>query len=198
MNIIYIIVNHLGNDGIKSLCKGLKSLSNLIKLVLSCDEMDDESLKLLSENINDIKHLRSLILSYNNFESGSMKILAKKLAQQEEIQLLDLRGNFIGENGFADLADKLKKVKSLKTLDLRENLIIHAIEEKFEKEMEYIPNLKLIEKNCGSLEDDNLIIRLMPKNDNDIHIQTLMTELGDKLYKKSILFAIGKNGSIYI
>lgn len=158
--------------------------------------MSDESLKLLVENINDIEHLQSLILSYNNFENDAMKLLAKKLSNQKEIQLLDLRGNFIGESGFADLASKLKHVKSLKTLDLRENLIIHAIEERFEKEMDYIPNLKLIEKNCGILEDDNLLIRLMPKNDNDIHIQTLMTELGDKLYKKSILFAIGKNGSI--
>ena len=108
-------------DGAVSLCAGLKSCRQLVKLVISLNDIGPLGMWCLAEGLKSCRQLVKLNISENNIGSHGMSSLAEGLQYCTNLQVLDLVYNNITSDGVAAIVGVMKRCRYLRKLDLRGN-----------------------------------------------------------------------------
>ena len=110
-------------DGAVSLSAGLKSCRQLVKLVISLNDIGPLGMWCLAEGLKSCRQLVKLDISCNNIGSHGMSSLAVGLQYCTNLQVLKLSDNNITSDGVAAIVGVMKSCRYLQKLDLSSNSI---------------------------------------------------------------------------
>lgn len=113
-----------GFNNVFSLLKDiLKENTNLLKLDLSHNKIDEEGAKLICEILEENKCLQTLILNNNLLGNDGANELSKVLKTNTTLKIFGISNNQIGSDGTPELIEMLKFNNGLTSLDIQNNSI---------------------------------------------------------------------------
>ena len=121
LNKLYLSYNEIDDGGAKELAANLHHCTQLKKLDLSGNEIGVDGAKELAANLHHCTQLNKLDLAGNEIGVDGAKELAANLHHCTQLNKLDLAGNEIGVDGTKELAANLHHCTQLNKLDLSDN-----------------------------------------------------------------------------
>ena len=120
---LVISLNDIGPLGMWCLAEGLKSCRELVKLDISSNNIGSHGMSSLAEGLKSCRQLVKLYISSNNIGSHDMSSLAEGLQYCTNLQVLNLSDNNITSDGVAAIVGVMKRCRYLQDLDLNSNSI---------------------------------------------------------------------------
>jgi Ran GTPase-activating protein (RanGAP) involved in mRNA processing and transport len=161
-----------GPEGYKDLAAALKN-SNIKKLDVSENQMDEASVQLFSEVLSSSK-LTQVELSFNGLNSKSVELISKGVEGSKTIVKIDLSENKIEDEGAKYIADLITKNPTVEKIDLSNNNITNAGVKAIIEAMDKNKTIKKVYVYRNSLTQE--IKELLEKNE-----ERVKSEIGDEL-----------------
>jgi len=127
---------------------------NLVRLDLSCNNIDDEGAKLIADTLKVNHTLEKLYFSSNNIGVDGAKYIADALKVNYSLKTLDLSSNNIGADGAKQIADALIVNYSLESLNLHETTICDDGAKAIADALKVNYSLKTLDVSFNNIYDD--------------------------------------------
>ena len=140
--------------GISELAKHLHSVPHLEKLHLDDTQMGEEEVTALAHSLKDVTQLSKLVLSCNPLGHGISE-LAKHMHSVPHLKKLYLNDTQMGEEEVTALAHSLKNVTQLGELYLSKNPLGHGISE-LAKHLHSVPHLDELHLDKTQMDEEEV------------------------------------------